>query len=249
MTPVPLLLVCDDAGFASVDRGIRALAERTGLPVCADYLIGVEGAARRAREMSAHPLVSVGLHCELEGVTDAERVAQSRALAATGETLGMRAEIRDKAAADARRQLALFRDALGRDPAHVSAHGDFNVGPDGRLLEWWLELMRELFAGSPPPLQHGVPHVRHNLYRWNESAAARPPRTPAEFAEELRRHHDASAVEFVTHPALPGPGDAPLGMLFTAEMRVRDLDSAVEILRSGAIAAEGFAIAPVGGSG
>lgn len=243
--PKSLLLVCDDAGFASVDRGIRTLADETGLPLCAEYLILQNGAAERAREMATHPLVSIGLHVELPGVSDADRVRLSRKLRAEGTALGDLLDIREQAVAGARSQLATFRAALERNPAHVSTHGDFNVALDGRVQPWWLDLMHELFEGTPPPMQWEHPVARHNLYKWNEPATAREPLTPAEFEAELGRRA-SDVVEFVMHPALPEPGDAPLDMLFAADMRVRDLRSAIDILRSGCVERAGFRVVPAG---
>lgn len=236
-----LLLVCDDAGYASVDRGIRALAEATGVPLCADYLIEAEGAVERARKMSTMPGVSIGLHFEWSGMSDADRVEFCRELALQGQHLGEQSDIRQQACTDARRQLALFREALGRDPAHISTHGNFNVA-HGRILPWWEELMAELFNGAIPPMQLQIPHVRHNLYTWNLPEVARPPRTPSEFASELAAMQHHPAVEFVMHPALPAAGDASLEMLFTAEMRIADLEAAVAIMESGVIRQGGFEI-------
>ena len=105
MNSQKLLIVCDDAGFASVDRGIIHLAEQANAHVCAEYLIEVEGAAERAKAMSEHPFVSVGLHFELSGMSDADRVAMSRDLQAKGTSLGEQAEIQRKARDDACRQL------------------------------------------------------------------------------------------------------------------------------------------------
>ena len=240
-----LLLVCDDAGYASVDRGIVSLVGRTGLPVCAEYLITQPGAAGRARIMAGNPLVSIGLHFELEGMSDADRVRLSRDLKGKGSVLGEQEDIRRKAMIDARHQLELFRDALGANPAHVSTHGDFNVDPSGRVMTWWTDFMNELFEGNVPPMQLSIPHVRHNLYSWNIPETARPPRTPEEFAQELEKHRGCELVEFVMHPGLPEAGDASLDMLFTAEMRVRDLESAADILTSGVIGRCGFEVVTV----
>lgn len=239
-----LLLVCDHAGHASVDRGIRAIADATGLPLCAEYLILTPGASERAKEMSAHPLVSIGLHFELAGITDADRVTMAADLLSRGTVLGEQEDIRTKAAADARTQLRMFRDALGRDPAHVSTHGDFNVDASGAVMPWWVDLMDELFDGNVPPMQWAHPHVRHNKYSWNLDATKREPCPPEEF-ETILRVQNSDLVEFVMHPALPEPGDASIDMLFTAEMRVRDVESAIAILTSGCVEKSGYRAVPV----
>jgi hypothetical protein len=239
-----LLLVCDDAGHASVDRGIRALADATDLPLCAEYLILTPGAVELAKEMSAHPLVSIGLHFELAGISDAERVAMAADLKSRATVLGEQEGIRTKAAADAREQLKIFRDALGRDPAHVSTHGDFNVDASGAVMRWWIDLMDELFNGKVPPMQWAHPHVRHNRYSWNADASKRDPCTPEEF-EEVLRAQTSDVVEFVMHPAAPKPGDAPIDMLFDADMRVADVDAAIAILTSKCIENAGYRAVPV----
>jgi hypothetical protein len=239
-----LLLVCDDAGHASVDRGIRAIADATGMPLCAEYLILTPDAPKRAKEMSAHPLVSIGLHFELADISDADRVAMANDLKTRGTVLGEQADIREKAMVDAATQLALFREALGRDPAHVSTHGDFNVDASGEVMAWWIDLMDGLFDGNVPLMQWANPHVRHNLYSWNKDATKRSPCTPKEF-EEVLRAQTSDVVEFVMHPALPEPGDASIDMLFTAEMRVADVESAIAILRSDCIEKSGYRVVPV----
>jgi predicted glycoside hydrolase/deacetylase ChbG (UPF0249 family) len=239
-----LLLICDDAGHASVDRGIRAIADATGLPLCAEYLILTPGAIERAKEMSAHPLVSIGMHFELAGVSDAERVAMANELKTHGAVLGELAEIREKAMVDAATQLALFRDAIGRDPAHVSTHGDFNVDASGEVMQWWTSLMDGLFDGNVPPMQWANPHVRHNKYSWNVDATKREPCSPEEF-ETILRGQTSDVVEFVMHPALPEPDDASIDMLFTSDMRVADVEAAIAILTSGCVENAGYRVVPV----
>lgn len=239
-----LLLVCDDAGHASVDRGIRAIADATGLPLCAEYLILTPGAPERAKEMSLHPLVSIGLHVELAGITDADRVAMSRELRLAGTTLGEQADIRGKAAHDAREQLDLFRDALGTDPAHVSTHGDFNVDSSGAVMPWWIDLMDELFDGKAPPFQWKHPVVRHNMYGWNLPGKKRTPRTAHEFEAELKKQ-TSDVVEFVMHPAAPKPNDVSIDMLFDETMRVSDLAAAIHVIKSGCIEHAGYRVVPV----
>ncbi len=244
MATKKLLIVCDDAGFASVDRGIRALAEATGQPICAEYLVAQPGALERAAAMSSVANVSIGIHFELAGVGDAERVAMAKALRSLNTCLGERADIQAKAAKDAREQLEAFRSALGRDPAHVSTHGDFHLDASGAVMPWWEGTMRELFAGAVPPMQWAHPVVRHNMYSWNLPATARNPRT----AEEFRLHLEDQAsdvVEFVLHPALPEPEDPSIDMLFDAGMRIRDLDAAIRIVESGCIERAGYDIVPV----
>lgn len=239
-----LIIVCDDAGFASVDRGIHTLADKTGKPLCADYLIEQEGAVESMKAMSTHPLVSIGLHFELFGMTDADRVALRDRLATKNTFLGAQPDIQERAKRDARRQLKLFRTTLGRDPAHIGTHGNFNTDAENRILPWWTELMEELFGAHVPPMQLQIPHVRHNLYKWNLPATARSPRTPEEFGKELQSM-DGNVVEFVLHPALPQPDDASLDMLFTGDMRIADLEAAILIINSGIIERSGFEIVPV----
>ena len=240
-----LILVCDDAGFDCVDRGIRTLVEKTQVPVCADYLIGQEGAALRAKKMVDTPLVSVGLHFELSDLTDEARVLRAIDLKSEGTSLGEQQEIRLMAQRDARTQLALFREALGRNPAHISTHGNFNTDAHDDVLPWWTELMDELFDGKVPPMQIAAPYIRHNLFGWNLPGHEHVPLEPDEFGRRLAAHHGCEYIEFVMHPALPRDGDQPIGMLFTEQMRVADLEAAVRIIQSGVIEKSGFSIVPV----
>jgi|GEM_PF-5490168 len=52
---------------------------------------------------------------------------------------------------------------------------------------------------------------------------------PDEF-EDILTEQSSDVMEFVMHPALPKPGDASIDMLFTADMRVRDVDSTIAII-------------------
>lgn len=239
-----LLLVCDDAGFASVQRGILRLAEVTSNPLCAEYLISQPGAAKRAKEMSSHPLVSIGLHFELSTIPDMRRVEISKELKEKGTTLGEQSDIQEQATRDAANQLTIFRQALGRDPAHISTHGDFNIDVSGAVMPWWMDLMSDLFDGDVPPMQMQYPHVRHNMTSWYFDPTKRDALTPDEFEEVLRKQ-TSDIVEFVLHPAWPEPGDASLDMKFTAEMRMRDVNAAIAIINSGCIERSGFDIVPV----
>jgi predicted glycoside hydrolase/deacetylase ChbG (UPF0249 family) len=237
-----LIIVCDDAGFASVDRGIRLLADRTGLPISAEYLIEQDGAAQRAKDMSHHPLVSVGLHFELAGISDADRVQMSNELKKKNSCLGEQLDMQKKAMIDAKRQLELFREALGKNPAHISTHGNFNADMHDHILPWWREFVEELFEGDVPPMQLDHPHVRHNKYSWNLPGTARPPCTSEEFGAILQEYSDHDIIEFVVHPAMPEPGDASIDMLFDAEMRIADVNAAIDILTSGIVEQCGFDI-------
>lgn len=240
-----LLLVCDDAGFASVDRGIRAFAEATGKPVCAEYLITQPGASDRARDMADVPNVSIGIHFELAGVSDADRIALAKDLRVRGTTLGEQADVRSKATDDAREQLRFFRETLGRNPAHVSTHGDFHLDASGAVMPWWTDLMEELFDGTVPPMQWAHPIVRHNMYSWNLTGNKRKPRTAHEFEAELRAQQ-SDIVEFVSHPAIREPGDESIAMLFNEEMRLADLTAAIHVVKSGCIERAGFDIVAAG---
>ncbi len=247
-TPLrPLIIACDDAGFASTDRGIREFVERTGVPVSAEYLIEQHGAIARAKAIATLGLVSRGLHFELFSISDADRVELIKELEERGTSLGEQEDIRTQATTDACRQLRIFQHELGVQPLHISTHGNFNLDAEGRVMQWWDDLMHELFDGNPPPMQLDIPHVRHNLYSWNTDALRRSPRTPEEFMQELQTIPGRGPVEFVMHPARPEKGDASLNMLFDAKMRITDLESAIEIIRSGVIERAGFEIVPVTG--
>lgn len=216
------------------------MAEQTKLPFCAEYLIEQPGAIERAKVMMNMPNVSIGLHFELSGISDAERVQMTKDLKRKGTCLGEQKEMQQKAAEDARRQLRFFRDQLGRNPAHISTHGNFNADINDKILPWWMEMMNELFEGDIPPMQLKAPHVRHNFYSWNCEGTKRSPCEPEEFGERLSAFKDFPLTEFVLHPALPKAGDAGLDMLFTAEMRRADTEAALKIFKSGTIERVGF---------
>jgi hypothetical protein len=241
----PLLIVCDDAGHPSVDRGIRELADRTRLPLSAEVMVEQPGAIASVQtHLADHPQISLGLHVELAGISDAKRCALSHELATQGSCLAEQPWVQAQAALDAARQLEIFREAFGRDPAHVSTHGNFNVRQKTDVCPWWHALMDELFNGQPPPQQVVLPVVRHNLYSWNLPGTAREPLDALQFQAALKALPHAAA-EFVLHPARPQPEDPALDMLFDAAMRVRDLEAGVIILTSGAIEAAGWTVCAV----
>ena len=244
-----LMIVCDDAGFASVDRGIRKLVSETRVPVSAEYMVEQDGAIDRAKDMRELPEVSIGLHFELFGMSDAHRFELGQRLMAEGSSLGLQDDIREQGMKDARRQLEIFRRELHMEPQHISTHGNFNTDAEGNILPWWSELMGELFRGNIPPMQLERPYARHNKYSWCQGSAERDPMQPEEFGEHLKSltgEGQHNVIEFVLHPADPIPGDAPIDMLFDEKMRVeRDLPSAIEIINSGVITESGFRIIPV----
>lgn len=240
----PLILVADDAGFPSVDRGIRRLAEATGKPVSAEFLIEEPGAIDSARRMMQDDLISIGIHFEITGMSDADRYRLSQRLHAEGSSLAQQPEIRTRFIADVRRQLAVFRDGLAIEPAHVSTHGNPNA-MGLAVMPWWRDLMHELFEGRVPPMQLDVPPVRHNLYKWNTPEYRRAPMDPEEFSQVLAEKHCEPALELVLHPALHRDGDRPINMLFDEHMRRSDLEAAISIINAGVIDAAGFTIVPV----
>jgi predicted glycoside hydrolase/deacetylase ChbG (UPF0249 family) len=245
-TPGSLIIVCDDAGFQSIDRGIATLAHATGAPVSAEYMITQQGALQLARDMIRSEVrVAIGLHFEMLGITDEARCRLASDCKQQGTTLGEQDWVMEKARRDIPIQLDMFRQELGIQPAHISTHGNFNTDPHCRVLRWWNDLMDEQFDGVVPPIQLEVPHVRHNLYSWNLPETRRAPRTPEEFGEELLKKKGEPVVELVLHPAMPLQGDAPIDMLFDEHMRVKDLWSAIQIIRSGIIEKCGFKIVPV----
>jgi predicted glycoside hydrolase/deacetylase ChbG (UPF0249 family) len=238
-----LILVADDAGFDSVDRGINILTQATGQPVSAEYMIEQPGAARLARQMTRNALVSIGLHFELTDVTDENRVDMSKRLKARGQTLGQQDSVQKMAKRDAPRQLLQFQEVMGKNPAHISTHGNFNTDASGTIMPLWKDMMMEIFDGKVPLSQLEVPHIRHATYTtWKEGRDAL---SPAEFQYELLPKNPSNIVEFVMHPAEPHEGDAPLRMLFDEKMRRRDLQGAIDVIRSGVIEAAGFDIISV----
>lgn len=244
--PSKLILVCDDAGFPETNLGARVLAEETGKPISVEHMISQPGAIPLARELDGAANISHGLHFELAGITDAERVDIAALLAKDGECLATSEWVREQAIRDAREQLAMFRDTFGRDPDHISTHGNFNITPhDLRIQQWWIDLMREFFGDKIPPMQMANPHVRHNKYSWHKPESARPPLTPQEFLLELENMAHHPVVEFVMHPALPLRGGKGINMLFDEQMRIVDLASAIRIIRSRVAELAGFDIVSV----
>lgn len=240
-----LIIVADDAGYSAVDRGIREFAEQTEVPVCADYMMTHWEAPDNLRAMERVTNVSRGLHFELLGFPDDKRYQIDKRLRAGGSCLGERPAIQTSAKRWATQQLDQFRQIAQQEPAHISTHGDFNIGPDGEVMDWWIEHMIEIFDGDVPSMQHENPVLRHNKYSWNLVETARSPLEPEEFKAEAGSHPVSPVVEFVLHPARHAYGDAALNMLFDETMRARDLESAITIVKSEVIEQAGRKIVSV----
>jgi predicted glycoside hydrolase/deacetylase ChbG (UPF0249 family) len=110
-----LIVTADDFGRSNgVNRGV-ASAHESGIVTSASLMVrwpAAEGAAALARAL---PRLSVGLHVDL-GEWTYRDAAWVQAYAVVEENDPSRI------AAEGRRQLALFRDLLDRDPTHLDSH-------------------------------------------------------------------------------------------------------------------------------
>ena len=110
-----LIVNADDFGQSDgVNRGVVAAHEH-GVVTSASLMVRWPAAADAGAYARAHPELSVGLHLDL-----CEWTRRGETWLALYEVVSL--DDRDALAAEARRQLALFRSLVGRDPTHLDSH-------------------------------------------------------------------------------------------------------------------------------
>src|SRR4051794_12483191 len=113
--PKFLVVNADDFGQSpGVNRGIIAAFER-GIVTSTSFMVHWPAAEEAARYVRANPRLAIGLHLDFgEWALREGEWTQLYARADLSDAAAVRHELR--------RQLALFRELLGRDPTHIDSH-------------------------------------------------------------------------------------------------------------------------------
>jgi len=192
-----LVVNADDLGRTpGINDGIFE-AHAHGIVTSATLMVGFEAARDAAAQIADHPRLGVGLHVTLTGARPTLPPAQVPSLvdgkgwfARKPEALG---KIDTKEVlAEARNQLRIFGELVGRPPTHLDSHHHSHRHP--AILEALVELASE----------HGLP-VRRSSPAIARRLSAASLRTTDEFVE---RFFDAGATVDVLLAILDaaGPG-------------------------------------------
>ena len=187
-----MIVNADDFGLSpGVNQGvIRAFEE--GILTSASLMVRWPAAGEAARYAREHPRLGVGLHLDLgewafrggEWVPLYEVVPGDDAGAARAEVV---------------RQLAAFRDLVGREPDHLDSHQHVHLrGPAAPPLA---DAARALGV----PLRHAAPGVRYCGDFYGQTADGSP--LPGALAPErlvaILRGLPPGVTELACHPGLP----------------------------------------------
>jgi predicted glycoside hydrolase/deacetylase ChbG (UPF0249 family) len=156
-----LIVTADDFGRSDgVNRGVVSAHEH-GIVTSASLMVrwsAAEGAAALAREL---PRLSVGLHVDLGEWTYRDGTwVQAYAVVEEIDP--------SRIAAEGRRQLALFRDLLDRDPTHLDSHQ--HVHREEPVYSCLAMLANELGI----PLRHFTPRVEYRGDFHGQTAQGEP---------------------------------------------------------------------------
>ena len=224
MTARRLIVNADDFGRSNgVNRGV-ASAHEDGIVTSASLMVrwpAAQGAAALAREL---PRLSVGLHvdfgewayCDGTWVQTYSVVDESDA---------------SRIAAEARRQLAQFRDLLDRAPTHLDSHQ--HVHREEPVYSCLVLLANELGV----PLRHFTPLVQYRGDFHGQTAAGEPlaGTLTVDGLATVLRSLSSGTTELGCHPADAVDFETPYGSERLAELEVlrspeiRDVLAAEEI--------------------
>jgi chitin disaccharide deacetylase len=156
-----LIVTADDFGRSDgVNRGVVSAHEH-GIVTSASLMVrwpAAEGAAALARDL---PRLSVGLHVDFGEWTYRDGAwVQAYAVVEENDPSGI--------AAEGRRQLALFRDLLDREPTHLDSHQ--HVHRAEPVYSCLVLLANELGV----PLRHSTPGVEYRGDFHGQTAHGQP---------------------------------------------------------------------------
>jgi len=174
-----LIINGDDFGASrGINRGIIQ-AHHDGILTSASLLVDRPASTEAAALARQHPLLSVGLHLELDaGDSEAEEVASQ-----------------------CERQLARFRELTGTLPTHVDSHHDAHRDPG--MLPHVLALAQRV--GAPARGHSGVRHLGKFYGRWG--GATHPEQIGVEGLLRLLYAEVREGVtELSCHPGYVEPG-------------------------------------------
>lgn len=191
-----LIVNADDFGQSpGVNRGIIQVHQR-GIVTSASLMVRWDAAAEAAAFAREHPLLSVGLHLDLgEWAYRNGGWEECYCVVPGDDTAAVRREVR--------RQLGLYRDLMGNEPAHLDSHQ--HVHRDEPVRTIMLELASELGV----PLRHYAPGVRYEggFYGQTDVGEPLPEAISVNALKELLSQVPAGITEMSCHPGLDGDLD------------------------------------------
>lgn len=205
-----LVVNADDFGQTpGVNRGI-AVAHERGIVTSASLMVRWPAAPAAATYARAHPALGVGLHLDLGEWTyrDGEWIPLYEVLPA--------AAMADDVAAEVARQLAAFRDLMGRDPTHLDSHQHVHLDPPTRGIV--LDVASQLGV----PLRHLTGGVTYcgGFYGQSGKGEPYPEAIQPDALTALIDGLTEGVTELACHPAL---GD-DVSSMYRAE-RSREVES------------------------
>jgi predicted glycoside hydrolase/deacetylase ChbG (UPF0249 family) len=224
-----LVVNADDFGLSpGVNEGV-VRGHREGIVTSASLMVDGPAAAAAAALARDNPRLSVGLHVDVGewAFRDGGWVpVYQRA-----------ADDPDAVAAEVRRQLAVFRSLLGRDPTHLDSHQHAHRNDPLR------QILGDLAGQLGVPLRHFSPGVQYVGQFYGQTGDGRPwpdgirVETLVGIIRELR----PGVSELGCHPAV----DAGLPTAYDGE-RVVELAAICDPTVKAAVAAAGVRLIPFG---
>ncbi|MDX1393409.1 MAG: ChbG/HpnK family deacetylase [Gemmatimonadota bacterium] len=212
----------DDFGLtASVNAGVeRGFLD--GVVTSASLMTARPAAAAAADFARRHPALSVGLHLDLgEWVCRDGRWQLSYEVVDPGDPLAVQAEVE--------RQLAAFRDLLGRDPTHVDSHQHVHLGEPARGI------VRTLAESIDVPVRRLDRRVRFcgDFYGQSGTGTPLPSLITVESLLTLVDGLPAGCNELGCHPAAGSVPESVYDRERSVELATLTDPRVVEALREG----------------
>jgi predicted glycoside hydrolase/deacetylase ChbG (UPF0249 family) len=185
-----LIVNADDFGLShGVNRGV-AVAHEHGVVTSASLMVRWPAAREAAVHAHSMPRLSLGLHVDL-----------SEWIYRGGEWAQVYAVVDDDPSdveSECRRQLAVFRSLVGRDPSHLDSHQHVHRSEPVRSV------LVGLAAELGVPLRHCTPGIEHRGDYHGQTAKGKP--RPAALTVEalvaVLRSLPSGTSELGCHPAL-----------------------------------------------
>jgi predicted glycoside hydrolase/deacetylase ChbG (UPF0249 family) len=207
-----LIVNADDFGASSsVNRGVLR-AHLAGIVKSASLLVDHPGAPEAAEMSQGCPTLGIGLHIDL---------GEWRFRGGGWVPVYEVADPKDGHAARAacRRQLARFRQLIGRDPTHLDSHQHVHLRPPVRGI------VAELGAALGVPVRHQSPNIRYegSFYGQTDEGDKIPDRITIGSLLSIIERLPEGITELGCHPAEPvAPGEPQLDTMYRDE-RVQEL--------------------------
>jgi predicted glycoside hydrolase/deacetylase ChbG (UPF0249 family) len=186
-----------------VNEGIIAAHER-GIVTSASLMVRWPAAAAAAQYAAAHPRLAVGLHLDLgEWHCVAGEWQELYNVVTTDDAAAVAVEVG--------RQLALFRELMGRDPTHVDSHQ--HVHREEPVRSPVLEMAAELHV----PVRDFTPDIRYcgGFYGQADRGRPWPEGVSRENLLRLLEELPPGVTELGCHPGL----DDELASMYCRERR------------------------------